>query len=929
MSDDPDDPGLIALGVAISEGATIDWREAERSAGSEEKQRLVQGLRDLAALVAAHRAAAADPADSLDPLPKQPAPRPWRHLVLFEPLGGGAFGTVFRGWDPQLEREVAVKLLKKDVSSTGSPLAEARHLARIRHANIVTAHGADQDDGQVGIWMEYIEGQTLAEMVRDAGPMSAREMTGIGIDLCRALSALHGAGLLHRDIKAQNVMREIGGRIVLMDFSGAQSLLPESGPEVFSGTPLYMAPELFDGASASIATDVYSLGILLFFLLTGSVPVDGATVSDVKRAHAVRARKELRDLRTDLAEPVVQVIERAIEPDPARRYRTAGELERALATASGLHSVPAQFPVTEPKQGDVDVVSRWWTWTLRAGWLAAALAVGSVGWLAAARMRPVPPSSPMTRFLIGPPFNFGAWPRLSPDGTQLAFGTVVEGRSRFWIRTLDSLDGRALMNTTATETPFWSPDGRVLVFFADQKLKRIQMNAEDPETIADAPHPRGGDWFGDWILFSTTTGIWRVAADGSKLAALTTLDQAQRDFQHGWPRFLPDGKRFIFMIRSANPERAGMYIGALDGRMPVRFMPAYSRVNYANGYLFYVKEGTLFAQPFDADSGVLSGTPTPLSGRVKAHAGGDAAFDVTPTGVLIFSQESGQPQTRLVLMDRRGRELQALTDVGPHRQPRFSPDGQRVVAETVSPDNNVDLWLYGVARPSSTRLTSNDAPDVRPVWTPDGTRVLFSSKRPTNYRVFRKMVDGTGEEEPIQVPPGDVYVEHLSPDQRYITASILRNGLWIIPLAPGQKPWQFRADARATAWQSEFSPDGRWLAYMSEESDSPEVYVEPFPATGARWQVSTLGGAEPHWQGANNLFYLAADDTIMMTTVGVPNWQYTKPMKLFRVSVPDLAGNTDFAVSPDGERFVVNAFVAEPIVPPIETIVNWQPLLGR
>jgi hypothetical protein len=409
---------------------------------------------------------------------------------------------------------------------------------------------------------------------------------------------------------------------------------------------------------------------------------------------------------------------------------------------------------------------------------------------------------------------------------------------------------------------------------------------------------------------------------------VTSLDQAQGDFQHGWPRFLPDGKRFIFMVRSSKPERAGMYIGSIDGGTPQRLMPPYSRVTYAFGHLLYVREGTLFAQPFDVEQGRLSGTPTPLASRVKAHVSGDAAFDVSSSGVLTFCHESGQPQTRLVLLDRRGRELQALTDVGAHRQPRFSPDGQRIVAETFTDETNVDIWLYGLTRQSAMRVTTDEGPDVRPVWSRDGKRLFFSSKRPANYRVFSKLVDQRADEEQVTVPLGDVYVEHVSPDSKYLVATILRSGLWIIPLTGGQKPWLFRADTRQTNWQSEFSPDGKWLAYMVESSDRPEVYVEPFPATGDRWQVSTRGGAEPHWQGTN-LFYLGADDTIMVTPVGVKNWQNLKPTSLFRVSVPDLTGNEDFAVSPDGERFVVNQFVAEPIVPPLDYVLNWQRLVNR
>jgi Tol biopolymer transport system component len=930
MTDAPEDPSLIALGAAVSDGAPIDWGEVESHADGAERQRLVRAMRDVAALVAAHKELDAPTASEMP----APSAHHWRHLVLFEPIGEGAFGTVYRGWDPRVERELAVKLLRRKQDQPGhsalSPLTEARHLARVRHSNVVVVHGADQDDEQVGIWMEYIDGKTLAAMVREAGPMSAREVTGIGIDLCRALSSLHAAGLLHRDIKAHNVMREVGGRIVLMDFSGAQALTPEPDAEVFSGTPLYMAPELFEGGAATVASDVYSLGVLLFFLLTGTVPVEGATVAALKAMHRRRTRQRLRDLRPDVSETIVQVIERATEPDPARRYQTVGELEHALAADAGIHLMPpalADPGHTAAVAVDAGVrkarAAALWT---AVGLLAALAAV--VGFVS---LRRPAPDALTVRFTVGPPYTTGAWPRLSPDGRLIVFGTSVEGRKRFWIRPLDSLEGRALMGTTANETPFWSPDSRMLAFFADGKLKKIPADGGEPETLTDAVQPHGGDWSGDRIIFAARQGIYTVASDGSQLATVTTVDESAGEFQHAWPRFLPDGRRFLYVIRSTHADRSGVYVGSLDRAPPVRLMPAYSRVTYSPTHLFYVRDGTLLAQRFDSSRATLSGPTAALSGRVKYHSEGDAAFDVASSGVLIYYLEPGQASTRLTLFDRRGRERQALTDVGAYRQPRFSPDGRRVVAEKASPaDSNVDLWIYEVARQSAVKLTSTDSPEVNPVWSPDGTRVAFSSKRDSTYRLFTKTVDGTQGEQPLEPSPVDALVEHWSHDGRYLSATIPRSGLWIIPLIEGQKPWPVRTDPRPSMWQSEFSPDGQWLAYMSEESGSPEVFVEPFPATGARWQISTRGGGEPHWRGdGQELFYIAGDFTLMAIDVSAPGWQNSRPRPLFRVSVPDLGGHSDYDVSPDGETFVVNVFLADPVVPPIDVVLNWTSLLER
>jgi Tol biopolymer transport system component len=914
MNDGPDDPSLIALGAAVSDGAVIDWLAAEHLAEDADRQSLVRGMRDVAALIAAHR--------QVISAPPPVTPRTWRHLVLCEALGDGAFGTVYRAWDQQLERDVALKLLHKAEISSVSPLAEARHLARIRHANIVVVYGADREDGQVGIWMEYIAGHTLAAMIRDAGPMSAREATGVGIDLCRALSALHGAGLLHRDIKAHNVLREVGGRIVLMDFSGVQERTPDRDREVISGTPLYMAPELFEGGGATAASDVYSLGVLLFFLLTGSVPVDGSTMAEVRERHAAGTRQRLRDLRADLPETIVQVIECATAHDIGSRYQTAGELEEALAAAAGTHVQPA---------GDDGSARRGTTWLRRA----AVCALGAVALAAitagVARVFDSPPAPLTVRFSIGPPYTTGSWPRLSPDGRLVVFGTQLEGQSRFWIRPLDSAEGRPLKSTTATETPFWSPDGRVLAFFADGKLKKIPVDGGEPEILTDAIQPHGGDWRGDRLLFATQAGVVIVDADGSHRRAVTTLDRSAGEFQHAWPRFLPDGRRFLYMIRSSRPERSGTYVGSLDGGAPWRLMDAYSRVTYTSSYLFYVRDGTLLAQPFDAGRPALTGSPVALSGRVKYHREGDAAFDVSASGVLISYFESGQPTTKLALFDRSGVERQTLAEAAAYRQPRFSPDGQRVVAEKASTtDGNVDLWIYEVERQSAVKLSRTAAVHVNPFWSPDGRRVVFSSRRGAAYQLFSKTVDGTGDEQALDGVPNDALVEDWSRDGAYFSATIPRSGLWIVPAASGQRPLLVRASARANLWQSEFSPDGKWIAYMNEESGSPEVFVEPFPATGDRWQLSTRGGAEPHWRGdGKELFYIGGDGMLMSVDVAARSWQTSKPRALFAMPVFDVAGYRDFDVSADGQTFVVNVLIARPVVPPIDVVVNWPSLLAK
>jgi eukaryotic-like serine/threonine-protein kinase len=924
LNDTPEEAWLIALGSAVSDGAPVDWSELERRATTEHARRVLHEMRGIARIVDAHRSdALKDPDESPTPVP--PPARHWRHIVLFEAIGSGAFGTVHRGWDPTLDREVAVKLFRSNPTTPASPLEEGRHLARVRHTNVVTVYGADRDGDETGIWMEYIEGQTLARIVGSSGPLSAREVTGVGVDLCRALAALHGAGLLHRDIKAQNVMREVGGRIVLMDFSGAQTIEREARAPVTSGTPLYMAPELFDHRDATFASDIYSLGVLLFFLLSGHLPVQGSTLAALQRAHLEGQRRRLRDLRPDVPDAIVQVIERAIEPDASHRYQTAGEFEHALIAASG-----SQAP---PVPADGSLRSRWRGWTLVASVVVAvAIIAASVTALmpaGATASRPL-----VTHFTIGPPFSSGSWPRISPDGRFVVFGAIVEGRERFWVRALDRVSGWPVMNTTANESPFWSPDSSSLGFFADGKLKRIPVESGDAqsEVLADAPIPHGGDWSGQTIVFGRDNGLYKVALDHNPtVSQLTQIDPSRGEFQHAWPTFLPDGRRFLFVIRSKNADRNGIYLGSIDGGTPRFVTPAFSRVKYVDGHLLFVRQGLLLAQRFNVNTVALEGEPLTLGDRIKHHTSADAAFDVSTTGVLVYSQSSGEAITRLMMFDGRGRELEPLTPPGSYRHPRFSPDGRRVVAEKVNADDgNDDVWMYDLDRHAVTRLTSTAAPDTHPTWSPDGRRVAFSSKRGTLYDVFVKTVDTTEPEQPLVTGPGDKLVENWSTNGKYLSGTLLRSGLWIFPLDPAEKPWLVRANTKIEKWQSEFSPDGKWLAYMSYESGSPEVYVEPIPATGARWQVSTRGGAQPHWRNhGRELLYLSPDGLLMAVPVSAEGWQKSAPLPLFHISVPDFIGSGDYSISPKGDRIVVNTFISDPVVPPIDVVVNWQALVRR
>ncbi len=926
MTNPNEESWLIALAGDVCEGRPVDWSTVHGQASDPGSEVVLRGLERLARVVDAHRSEPDPPAGAA--VPPSSHQQLWRHLILLEVVGTGAFGTVYRAWDPQLEREVALK--RRESPSARALWTEAQHLARIHHPNVVTVYGAEGDGGDAGIWMEFIEGQTLSAIVRERGPMSAREVAGIGIDVCRALSALHSAGLLHRDIKAQNVMREVGGRIVLMDFSGAGAMQSHSSGAELSGTPLYMAPELFEGKPASAATDSYSLGVLLFYLFSGRLPIEAASVEEVRAALKHGRRMRLRDLRPDLPDTVVQVVERATHVDPAARYQSAGDLEHALAGLLGPSIATLPSPAIPAHTEHHGTRSGAFIWVVAA----AAVVIGALAASAVLRPEASKLPAPPVRFTIGPPYNSTSWPRLSPNGRLVVFGAPFEDRAVFWLRAIDEAEGRPIANATATETPFWSPDSRQLAFFSDEKLKIVDLDSGRIETVTEVVHPRGGDWSASGaIVFATDTGIERIARDGTGRQHVTTIDSSVGEYRHGWPEFLPDGRRFLYVIRSRTEERNGVYLGSLDSGVRKRIMPAYSRVKYVStGHLLFVRNGTLLTQRFDESSAELRGEPTVLAGPVKYHVADDAAFDVADGGVLIYRFNESPASTRVSVVDRRGRELRVMAPAGFFGEPRLSPDGTRIAVERSAPDfSTPDIWMFDLERHSTLQLTRGPAPDLHPVWSPDGQSVIFSSRRGANYDVYRKVVgDLQDRDEVVWASEDNKRVEDWSRDGRLLAVSVPRKGLFTYEMGT-RKASLIRTTAGSdNGMQAEFSPDATLIAYASDESGRPEVYVQPVTPTTVRWRVSKDGGAEPHWRGdGRELTFVSPDG--WMTSIDIvpgPRLTWSDPRQLFHVTLPKLFSGSNVSVGRQTDRMVLNSLVVPATIPPIQVVLN-HPLLVK
>ncbi|MFY9550461.1 MAG: hypothetical protein WAU32_04865, partial [Thermoanaerobaculia bacterium] len=531
---------------------------------------------------------------------------------------------------------------------------------------------------------------------------------------------------------------------------------------------------------------------------------------------------------------------------------------------------------------------------------------------------------------------------LSPDGTRLAFvARDPAGKNLLWIRPLASLAAQPLAGTENPSFPFWSPDGRSLGFFADGKLRRIDASGGPPQTLADAPVPRGGSWSREGvILFSPVVdgGLYRVSASGGPATAVTRLDESRGETTHRWPYFLPDGRHFLYLVATfgsgEEKERMGIYLRALDSKEERLIAAAKSTLAYAApGFVLFRRERHLVAQPFDARSLRITGDPSLVAENIQYFPQtSGAVFSVSENGLLVYQAESTSVLSRLLWLDRSGREIGSLGEVGDQANPRISPDGKRVALDiTDHRSGNVDVWIYPSAGGIATRLTSHPAIDAGPIWSPDGQRVAFTSFQRGHPDIFQKSSSGAGSDEMVLESQRTKYVTDWSLDGRFILFrafdATTNLELWVVPVGGDGKPIPFIKTTFGVD-QGQFSPDGRWVAYASNESGKWEIAVAPFPGPGGNWKVSTAGGTQPRWRrDGKELYYLAPDGKLMAVEVNAGatfEAGVAKPLFSIRRREPVSAADLfSYDVSADGQRFLVSTDAGEATAAPLTAIVNW------
>jgi serine/threonine protein kinase/Tol biopolymer transport system component len=850
-------------------------------------------------------------------------------------------GEVYEATDSKLGRRVAIKVLPEEFARDADRVSrferEARVLASLNHPHIAAIHGFDESGGRNFLVMELVEGETLAWRIA-RGPLPVDEALPIALQIAEALEAAHEKGFIHRDLKPANIKVTSDGQVKLLDFGLAKAFESQStevdvskSPTltaaathagVILGTAAYMSPEQARGVAVDRRTDIFAFGSVLFEMLTGRRAFEGENIADILAA-VLKVEPNWSRLPADVPPSVRRLLRRCLNKDRRRRPQAAGDVRIEIEEANVETDVLAA--------GQVSPLS---ARRERAAWVIAILAAAASVVFALLYFRP-PSELPEMRVEVTTPQTPDPISlALSPDGRRLAFVASGDGAPRLWLRALDTAALEPLAGTERASYPFWSPDSRSIGFFASGKLKRIEIAGGPPRTLADAAEGRGGTWsVGDVIVFSPQPGssFRRISASGGDAAAVDIGAIASARF----PQFLPDGRRFLFFVIGGVDRptiRRGIYLGSLDGLEPRHLTDSDASGLYMPpGWLLFVRGGALMAHPFEAARGELEGEPVVVADPVGVDANVYAAAVSVSTAGLVAYRGGGPSRRQLAWFDRSGRPegTVGMPDENDLLGPELSPDGRRGAAYRFV-RNKRDIWLLDVDRGVSTPFTDDPAGASNPRWSPDGGRVAFQSVRTDRPGVYAKPLAGTGSEELLV--SGVAIPNDWSPDGLvllYSTSDPKTQGdLWALSLDGDRKPAPV-AVGNYDETSGQFSRDGRWIAYRSNESGRFEIYVQPFPGPGEKTQVSIDGGTEPRWRAdGKEIFYISPDAKMMAVSFqssgGAPD--VGKPVPLFQTrKVRGGTGNVlqQYDVSSDG-RFLINVNADESVASPIMLIMNWK-----
>jgi serine/threonine protein kinase/Tol biopolymer transport system component len=859
-------------------------------------------------------------------------------------LGAGGMGEVYRGRDARLGREVAIKILPIEFRSDPDRLLrfeqEARAAAALNHPHILAVHDIGEHNGLNYIVSELLEGETLREHLSGPSPrrLPARRAVEYATQIARGLAAAHDKGIVHRDLKPENVFVTPDGQVKILDFGVAKlAQMPAAAavtgavatdPGVVLGTVGYMAPEQVRGQQADHRADIFAFGAMLYEMLSGRRAFEGQSRADTITAILKEQPQPLPATDSHVTPGLMRIVDRCLEKNPGARFQSTHDLGFALEGLSS-HSDAALTPPPSRRR-----LPAWLPWAIAT--VATLALLATVALTVTSFRRPPEPLTPI-RFQVTAPgtattmsatANFLA---LSPDGRHIAFVSSNDaGTPILWVRSLDALEARPIAGTEGARQPFWSPDGRQIGFFASGSLKKIAATGGPAQALSDATAvPTGGTWSRDGvILFSNLTGpIRRVPAAGGVVTMATPMDPARLD-QHSFPHFLPDGRRFLYAVRSADPSQSGIFEKSLDSDDVRMVVSASSNIAYVpSGHLVYVRDGVLMAQPFDVDRGMTSGDAVPIAEQVDQFPEtGIAAFSASQSGVLVYRGSTDAALSRLLWFDRRGALIGEAGDRRPYRNPRLSPDGKRIAVELVDRVGNRDIWLMDVVRGVPARFTFDSGRDDAPLWSADGRTIFWRGSN----GLYAKASSGAEREERLLKEPW-IPDDSLPDGSGFLCHPNSPRQISFIPTSGSERAPRSVIEGQAITTQARVSPDGRWVAFASADSGRFEIYVQDFPKPSGRWQISTSGGIQPKWRrDGKELYYLGLDSALMAVpiTLGVLA-EVGKAHVLFRTRVEPSTGLFwhQYDLSPDGQRFLINT--PETVTTPVTVVLNWPGLLKQ
>jgi eukaryotic-like serine/threonine-protein kinase len=861
------------------------------------------------------------------------------HYKIVSKLGEGGMGAVYRATDTKLNRDVAIKVLPPALTNDAAYLArferEAQVLASLNHPNIAAIYGIEQG----AIVMELVEGGDLK------GPMDLDQVLPIARQIAAGLAAAHEKGIVHRDLKPANLKITRDGVVKLLDFGLAKATEERSAAAsatmsptmslamtqagVILGTAAYMSPEQARGKPVDRRADIWAFGVVLYELLTGSTLFGGETITDIL-ASVVRHEPELDKVPVQ----VRRLLRACLQREPNKRLQAIGDWELLLEQPSALAIAP---PLKASS---------------RLPWIAAGVLLLGLGLLAAIHFRETPPEAAVVRTSLlfpgtaPPEFTNGlGFPALSPDGKKIVFGAPsADGKNPLWVRNLDSLTAQPLAGTAGARFPFWSPDGRYIAFFADEKLKKIDAAGGAAIALASAPttSARGGAWGPDGVIVfspygsNTARPMERVSASGG-----APVEMPKATGRMPW--FLPDGKHFLFSILVGSVVE--IRVGSLDGSDSKRIGAADTNAIYADGRALFMKDGTLLAQPFNVQTLSLTGEAAPVAEDVITilNTATVGVFTAAANGMLAYRTAVGggsRTSMQLQWMDRSGKPGDTLGPPSNIAGVTLSPDGARVAIGRGDRNGYTsrerDVWIYDVARGAGTRFTSAPGVNRSAVWSPDGSQIAFTSNRGGSFDLYLKASNGGTGEPPLLKDVAAKYPEDWSPDGKFllytVTAPTGDPDQFVLPMTGEHREPRPYLQSQFLEVDGRFSPDGKWVAYTSNESGSSEVYVRPFPdSQGGKTLVSGRGGAGARWRrDGRELFYISADRKMMAVPV-LPgrDFKVGPAVELFAMPATDqLYSQIRYDVTADGKRFLVmtqpgGREAGAPVLPTLTLIQNW------